>query len=52
MTTTAIALLALSLGVCIGYILCAVMMLSGEEQRRAELRAIPDGAPLEPESQP
>ena len=46
MTTTAIALLALSLGVAIGYLLCSVMIVASEENRRAEQETIPDASPL------
>jgi len=51
-TTIVWVLLILSLGVCMGFILCSVMMVSGEEQRRAESLGMSGGPPLEPDSQP
>jgi len=42
---------ALSLGACIGFILCSVMTISAEEQLRAERLGMSPGHPLEPDSQ-
>ena len=50
MTTTILVFIALSIGVCLGYVLCAVMMVANEEQRREARQQIPDGSSLEPES--
>jgi hypothetical protein len=50
LTTTILVFIALSVGVCLGYILCAVMMVANEEQLREARREIPADAPLEPES--
>jgi len=47
-TTAALVLFALSLGVCIGYVLCSMMMVAGDEQR--EHATIPSTSPLEPDS--
>ena len=41
MTTAALVLLALSFGVCIGYVLCALMTVASDEQRRAEHQSTP-----------
>ena len=50
MTTAVLVLLALSLGVCIGYVLCSVMMVAGVEQRHGEHAIVPSASPLEPDS--
>jgi hypothetical protein len=50
LTTALWVLVALSLGVCIGYILCSVMTVASEEQQRAEHRGMHGVPPLEPES--
>ena len=52
LTTTILVLLALSLGVCAGIILCSVMMVASEEQRRAERLLMSEASALEPESLP
>ena len=48
MTTSILVVLALSVGVCIGYILCAVMMVARDEQERDD--RLPDASQLEAES--
>ena len=48
LSTSILVVFALSIGVCIGYILCAVMMVARDEQERDE--RLPDTSQLEPES--
>jgi len=48
LTTSILVVLALSVGVCIGYILCAVMMVARDEQERDD--RLPDASQLEAES--
>lgn len=50
MMTALVGSLALSLGVCIGYVLCAAMTVSNREQRREPQRTMPDAAPLKADS--
>jgi hypothetical protein len=52
LTTAVLVFLTLSLGVCIGFVLCSVITVASEEQRRAEHARIPDAGELEPESRP
>ena len=47
LSTSILVVLALSVGVCIGYILCAVMMVARGEQERDE--RLPDTSQLEAE---
>jgi hypothetical protein len=42
-------LLAVWFGVCIGFVLCSIMIVASDEERRAE-RSIP-GVPPQPDSQ-
>jgi len=47
-TTVVWVLLSISFGACLGFILCAVMMVSRDEQERGE--RLPDAPQLEVES--
>jgi hypothetical protein len=50
LTTALWVLLALSIGVCIGYMLCSVMMVASDEQQRADHGGLRGAPPLEPDS--